>query len=277
MVLSRAVERSLRLARLGLLSGFGILLLFNILVISYTVLLIATSGDPEQFKHVFVPIQWMVLTLDLAAGGLLAIGFWTFGIHHDTIRNQAQNMAIAFAIWFGITLTWRLRLLWTPLEEINPISRLFEEGEYGVFVPHFEFLRVNYVGFLLSSILMFILMVLLVRLIRNYRVYENFQDVNLNRFQMYGLTTMVSAVLLGLGWLAFGPSMTGTPMGQVMLIIYIVAWLSLFLVLPIMGLWVFFPAFIIHRSAVETLKFILRRKSERERAEVTTEIEVARG
>jgi hypothetical protein len=77
---------------------------------------------------------------------------------------------------------------------------------------------------------------------------------------------MVGAMLMGLGWLAFSPSMTGTTIGDLFLVIYVFAWLTLFLVLPILGLWVFYPAFTIHRSAVETLKFILRRKSERDRA-----------
>jgi hypothetical protein len=124
---------------------------------------------------------------------------------------------------------------------------------------------------------MFVLMTMMVRLIRNYRVYENFQDMNLNLFQSYGVLTMVGAVLMGIGWLAFNPGMAGTVGGSVVLVIYLVAWLTMFLVLPILGLWVFFPAFTVHRSAVETLKFILRRRSERERAEVSTEIEVARG
>lgn len=265
------------LARIGLLSGFSLILLFCFITILYTVLLIFSRGDPEHYKNVFLPVQWMVLSLDVLAGACLAIGFWAFGMHHDTIRNQAQNMAMAFAVWTGITLTWKLRLIWTPLEEINPISKRMTEGDYDIFMPHFEFFRTNYVGFLISSILMFALMAMMVRLIRNYRVYENFQSVNLNLFQMYGMLTMVGAVLMGIGWVAFSPSMTGTVGGLLLLVVYVVAWLTLFLVLPILGLWVFFPAFTIHRSAVETLKFILRRKSERERAEVTTEIEVARG
>jgi hypothetical protein len=264
-------------ARLGLLIGFGLLLLFSFVVIAYTVLLIFSGGDPEPYSSLFTPVQWLVLTLDVVAGACLAIGFWAFGVHHDTIRSQAQNMAIGFAIWTGVTLTWKLRLLFTPMEEINPISKRLTEGEYDIFMPHFEFFRVNYVGFLISSILMFVLMTMMVRLIRNYRVYENFQSVNLNLFQMYGLLTMVGAVLMGIGWLAFSAGMTGSVGGSLLLVMYLVSWLTLFLVLPILGLWVFFPAFTIHRSAVETLKFILRRKSERERVEASTEPEVARG
>jgi len=265
------------LSRVGLLTGFGLLLLFCFLVILYTVLLIVSGGDPEPFKSAFIPVQWLVFTLDVVAGAFLALGFWAFGMHHDTIRNQAQNMAIGFAVWTGLTLTWKLRLFMTPMEGINPISKRFTDGEYNIFMPHFEFLRANYVGFLISSILFYVLMTMMVRLIRNYRVYENFQSVNLNLFQMYGMLTMVSAVLMGIGWLAFTPSMSGTVGGLVLLVFYLVAWLTLFLVLPILGLWVFFPAFTIHRSAVETLKFILRRRSERERVETSTEPEVARG
>ena len=253
-------------ARLGLLTGFALLIAFNTLLIIYTVLLIFSRGDPEAYKTFFYPVQWTILVLDIIAGGLLAMGFWAFGKYHDTIRNQAQNMAIGFAIWTIVTLSWRLTLLWTPAEGVNPISKRFLAGEFGMFMPHFEFLRVNYSGFLISSVFMFILMMLMVRLIKNYRVYENFQTVNLNLFQVYGLVTMVGAMLMGLGWLAFGPSMTGTTLGDLFLVIYVFAWLTLFLVLPILGLWVFYPAFTIHRSAVETLKFILRRKSERDRA-----------
>jgi hypothetical protein len=277
MVLSQSEQRALMVARIGLLSGFVLILLFCFVVIAYTVVLIFTGGDPEPYSSVFTPIQWLLLTLDLIAGACLAIGFWAFGMHHDTIRSQAQNMAMGFAIWTGVTLTWKLRLIVTPTEDINPISSRFTDGEYGIFTPHFEFFRTNYLGFLVSSILMFVLMTMMVRLIRNYRVYENFQDMNLNLFQSYGVLTMVGAVLMGIGWLAFNPGMAGTVGGSVVLVIYLVAWLTMFLVLPILGLWVFFPAFTVHRSAVETLKFILRRRSERERAEVSTEIEVARG
>ncbi|UCC93152.1 MAG: hypothetical protein JSW25_00290 [Thermoplasmata archaeon] len=277
MALSRSETRALSVARVGLLSGFGIILVFCFVVIAYTVLLIFSGGDPQPYATVFIPIQWLVLSLEVVAGVCLTIGFWAFAIHHDTIRNQAQNMAIAFGVWTVVTLTWRLRLVLTPMEEINPISKRLTDGEYDIFMPHFEFFRVNYPGFLISSILMFVLMTMMVRLIRNYRVYENFQGVNLNLFQMYGLLTMVGAVLMGIGWLAFSPGTTGTVGGSLLLVIYLVAWLILFLVLPILGLWVFFPAFTIHRSAVETLKFILRRKSERERVETSTEPEVARG
>ena len=251
--------------------------LFCLLVILYTVLLILFGGDPERAKDVLEPIQYMVLSLDVVAAGLLAIGFWAFGMHHDTIRNQAQNMAMGFAVWTAITATWKLRLVFTPLEEVNPISKRLTGGEYDIFMPHFEFLRTNYVGFLISSILMFILMVMMVRLIRNYRVYENFQTMNLNLFQMYGVLTMVGAILMGVGWMAFSPGMSGTVGGSIMLVFYLCAWLLLFLVLPILGLWVFFPAFRVHQSAVETLKFILRRKSEREKAETSAEPGVARG
>jgi hypothetical protein len=266
MVLSQNENRALLTARLGLLIGFSLLIAFNTLLIIYTVMLIFTRGDPEAYKSIFYPIQGTILVLDIIACGLLAMGFWAFGKYHDTIRNQAQNMALGFAIWTVVTLSWRLPLLWTPAEEINPISKRFISGEFGMFMPHFEFFRVNYPGFLISSVFMFILMMLMVRLIKNYRVYENFQTVNLNLFQVYGLVYMVGAMLMGLGWLAFGPSMSGTTLGDLLLVIYVFAWLTLFLVLPILGLWVFYPAFTIHRSAVETLKFILKRKSERDRA-----------
>lgn len=276
-MLSISEQRSLMIGRLGLLSGFALLLVFCILTIAYTVMLIFTRGDTEVLRNAFLPVQWSVYSLDVVAGALLAVGFWAFGAHHDTIRSQAQNMGIAFSVWTVVTLVWRLRLAFTSIEEINPVSKRLSGGEYGIFMPHFEFLRSNYVGFLISSILMFLLMTMMVRLIRNYRVYENFQGVNLNLFQMYGLLQMVGAVLLGLGWLAFSPGLTGSTGGQLMLVFYLVAWLTLFLILPILGLWVFFPAFNIHRSAVETLKFILRRKSERERLESSEEAEVARG
>lgn len=276
-VLSESETRALLIARVGLLSGFGLMLVFCVFVIIYTVLLILAGGEMETFREVLEPLQWLVLSLDVVAMGLLAVGFWFFGMHHDTIRNQAQNMSMGFAVWTVITATWKLRLLWTPLEEINPISKRLTGGEYDIFMPHFEFLRTNYVGFLISSILMFILMTMLVRLIRNYRVYENFQTMNLNLFQMYGVLTMVGAVLMGVGWLAFSPSMSGTVGGSIMLVFYLVAWLLVFLVLPILGLWVFIPAFRVHQSAVETLKFILRRKSEKERVETSKEPEVARG
>lgn len=277
MGLSRSEHRALLVARVGLLSGFGLMLLFCLLTITYTILLIVAGGDPEPYMSVFLPIQWMVLSIDVVAGGLLAVGFWAFGMHHDTIRNQAQNMSIALGVWTVVTLTWKLRLAWTPVEDINPISRRMTDGEYDIFMPHFEFLRANYPGFLISSILMFVLMAMLIRLIRNYRVYENFQNVNLNLFQGYGILQMVGAVLMGIGWLAFSPGVSGTTGGALLLIFYIGAWLIMFLVLPILGLWVFFPAFTIHRSAVETLKFILRRRSERERIVASTEPEVARG
>ena len=277
MGLSVSEHRTLLVARLGLLSGFALMLLLCLLTISYTVLLIVSGGDPEPYMSVFIPVQWMVLSIDVVAGGLLAVGFWAFGMYHDTIRNQAQNMSVAFGVWTVVTLTWKLRLIWTPVEEVNPISKRMTEGEYDIFMPHFEFLRANYPGFLISSILMFVLMAMLVRLIRNYRVYENFQNVNLNLFQGYGMLQMVGAVLMGIGWLAFGPGFSGTTGGALLLIFYIGAWLIMFLVLPILGLWVFFPAFTIHRSAVETLKFILRRRSERERVVASNEPEVARG
>jgi hypothetical protein len=251
--------------------------LFCVMVVVYTVLLIFTGGDPKSYSDVFVPTQWLVLTLEIVAGALLAVGFWTFGMHHDTIRNQAQNMAMGFAIWTGLNLVWRLRLAWTPAEEVNPISVRLTDGEYGIFVPHFEFFRTNYMGFLIASILLFVLMTMMVRLIRNYRVYENFQTVNLSWFNLYGILTMVGAVLMGIGWLAFTPQMSGTVGGSILLVIYLVAWVLLFLVLPFVGMWVFVPAFRIHQSAVETLKFILRRKSERDKAESTTEAGVARG
>jgi hypothetical protein len=272
-VLSSDESRSLLIARLGLLVGFGLLLVFNALLIVYTVLLIFSRGDPQPYEAAFYPVQSTVLSLDLVAVGMLAVGFWAFGAHHDTIRNQAQNMSIGFAVWTVITLSWRLPLLWTPTEEVNPVSRRFVGGEFGMFMPHFEFLRVNYMGFLISGTLMFILMLFLVRLIRNYRVYENFQSVNLNLFQIYGVMYMAGTILMGLGWWAFSPGMTGTTLGDLFLVIYVFAWLAMFLVLPILGLWVFFPAFSIHRSAVETLQFILRRKSERERSVESAEEE----
>ncbi len=276
-MLSKEENRALVVGRLGLLSGFALLLVFSVLTIAYTAMLIFTRGDTEPLRNVFLPIQWSVYSLDVVAGALLAVGFWAFGAHHDTIRNQAQNMAVAFSVWTVVTALWRVRLAFTSIEEVNPVSKRMTDGAYGIFMPHFEFLRSNYPGFLISSILMFVLMAMMVRLIRNYRVYENFQGVNLNLFQIYGLLQMVGAVLLGLGWLAFSPGMTGTTGGQLLLVLYLVAWLTLFLILPILGLWVFFPAFNIHRSAVETLKFILRRKSERERLEATTDADVARG
>lgn len=274
MALGLSERRALILARLGLLAGFALLLVFNLLLIIYTVILIFTRGDPEPLSNVLVPIQSLVFTLDLVAIGLLAVGFYFFGAHHDTIRSQAQNMAIILTVWTIVTLVWRLSLFWTPTEEVNPIIKHYSGGEYDIFVPHFWFLYVNYLGFFISSVLIFIVMVLLVRLIPNYRVYENFQNVNLNLFRTYGMMYMVGAILMGLGWLSFSPGLTGTTLGSILLMIYLVAWIVFFLMLPILGLWVFFPAFTIHRSAVETLKFILLRKSERERYEERVELDV---
>jgi hypothetical protein len=267
-------KRDLFLARLGLLSGFSLLLVLSALWLAYTILLIFTQGDPERIENVFNPIQSLILSLDIVAGAFLAMGFWLFGTHHDTIRNQAQNMAMAFAIWTVVTFIWRLSILWMPAEEINPISKRWEAGEFNMFMPHFEYMRINYLGFFVSSFLMFVLMIMLVRVIQNYRVYENFQGVNLNLFRAYGLFHLVGASLMGLGWLAFTPDSSATTLGTLLLILFIVAWLTLFLLLPILGLWVFFPAFNIHRSAVETLKFILRRKAEREMMEFTHEGDV---
>ena len=152
------------------------------------------------------------------------------------------------------------------MDEVNPVSTRFEGGESGLFIPHFEFFRVNYLGFLLSAILMFFIMTLLVRVIRNYRAYETYQgSIRLNLFRAYGVIYLLATLLLGLGWLAFTPESSATILGTVLLVLYVSAWLMMFVGLPILGLWVFFPAFTIHRSAVETLKFILRRKAERER------------
>jgi hypothetical protein len=259
-------DRPLFLARLGLLTGFALFFVVNFLWIAYVSILVITRGDPEEYSNTYGPMQAMVLVIDLAAGAFLAIGFWWFGKHHDTIGNQAQNMGLAFAIWTLVTLTWRIRILWTPSEDINPVSTKFEGGEYGLFIPHFEFFRVNYLGFLLSSVIMLIIMLMLVRLIRNYRVYESFQStIRLNLFRAYGLISLIAASMMGLGWLAFTPGSAGTTMGVILQTVYVTAWLIMFVGLPILGLWVFFPAFKIHRSAVETLRFILRRKAERER------------
>jgi hypothetical protein len=268
-VLSAAEHRGLLIARIGLLSGFSLMLLLSALWLVYIILLIFTRGDPEPIKNIFNPIQILALSVDLVAGGCLAVGFWWFGTHHDTIRNQAQNMAMAVGIWTLVTAIWRVRLLWTPSEEINPVSKRWTSGEFDMFMPHFEFIRDNYAGFLISAILMFFLMTMLVRLIKNYRVYENFQSVNLNLFRVYGLFYLIGAILMGLGWLAFTPDSSATTLGTIFLVLFIVGWLTLFLILPILGLWVFYPSFNIHRSAVETLKFILRRKAEREMLEQT--------
>jgi hypothetical protein len=259
-------RRPLFLARLGLLTGFALMLVVNLLWIVYVGILVSTRGDPGGYSNIFDPVQTMVLTIDIVAGGFLVLGFWWFGKHHDTIGNQAQNMGIAFAIWTIVTLAWRLRLLWTPADEVNPISTRLESGEYGLFIPHFEFFRLHYLGFLLSGIIMFIIMLMMVRLIRNYRVYESYQgSIRLNLFRAYGLIYLIGVVMMGLGWLAFNPASAGTTVGVILQAIYIIAWLIMFMGLPILGLWVFFPAFNIHRSAIETLGFILRRKAERER------------
>ena len=264
MVLSPSDLRALFVARLGLLSGFALLLVVSILWVIYIIMLIFSKGDPEPLNAVWGPIQSLVLSLDLLAVGLLAIGFWFFGSRHDTIRFQAQNMAMGFTTWTLVTLMWRARLLWTPSEELNPISKRFSGGEFDIFMPHFEAIRANYVGFFISSLLMFVLMLMLVRLIRNYRVWENFQSVNLNLFRVYGLFHLVGAVLMGIGWYAFSPGTTSSVLGGTLLVVFVVGWITLFLFLPILGIWIFYPAFSIHRSAVETLKFILRRKAERE-------------
>jgi hypothetical protein len=237
------------------------MLVLSILWLVYTIMLIFTRGDPEPVRNMFEPIQTTVFSVDVLAASMLAIGFWFFGIHHDTIRNQAQNMSMAFGIWAAMTGLWRARLIWTPGEEVNPVSMRLSAGEFDMFMPHFEFLRLNYLGFLLSGMLMFVLMIMLVRLMQNYRVYENFQNINLNLFRAYGFFYLLGAALMGLGWFAFSPDSSATILGTIFLVIFVVAWLTLFLILPILGLWV---SFAIHRSAVETLKFILRRKAERE-------------
>jgi hypothetical protein len=260
-------RRDLFFARLGLLSGFSLMLVLSTLWLAYTILLIFTRGDPQPVENIFHPVQSLVLSLDIVAGALLAFGFWWFGAHHDTIKNQAQNMALAFAIWTIVTLVWRLSLVFMPSEEINPISKRWQQGEFDMFMPHFEYMRVHATGFLLSSLIMLFLMLMLVSLIRNYRVYENFQDISMNRFRAFGLFNLLGAALMSLGWLAFNPASSATLMGAILLVFFVVSWVILYVITPILGLWAFYPAFNIHRSAIETLQFILRRKAEREMME----------
>ena len=80
---------------MGLLTGFALLLVVNLLWLTYVVLLVFTRGDTEPYKNVFAPVQTMALTVDVIAAGFLAMGFWWFGKQHDTIGNQLQNMGIA--------------------------------------------------------------------------------------------------------------------------------------------------------------------------------------
>lgn len=257
-------KRPLMLARIGLLLGLMLFLLINVLWLIYFSVLIFTRGDPESVWNLYWPLQVMILTIDVVAGALLTLGFWQFGLRHDTIRTQATNVALGFGVWTLVTFTWRLKLLWTPAVEVNPISRHFKGGEFGLFVPHFDFLRDNYLGFFLSSMLLFILMFMLVTLIKNYRVYESFRSVNLNLFRVYGLFHLVGTILMGLGWFAFSPESSATVVGSVLFVVFIMAMCIMYIALPLLGVWVFQTAFVIHRSALETLGFIIRRKAERE-------------
>jgi hypothetical protein len=258
------LERNpLLFARLGIMAGFAILVIVNVLWLLYITILIFSRGNTGQIWDLYSTLQWMVLTLDVLAGALLALGFWQFGTHHEAIQTQAIGVGIGFGIWALVTFLWRIKLLWTHVNEINPVSRRMSGGEFDLFIPQFEFFRENYTGFFVSSFLLFVLMYMLVSLIKNYMVYESYKDVNLNLFKAYGLLSLVGAIIMGLGWMSFNPGTSGTTTGDILFGMFVLGMSLMFVLLPLLGIWVFQTAFVIHRSALETLKFILRRRAER--------------
>jgi len=229
--------------------------------------MVYVRGNVALVWDLFNTLQSLVLGLDVVAFALLAMGFFEFSRHHDYLGPSLQNLAIGFGLLALVTLTWRLTALSLPFEDINAVNRLaLGGGDYGRFVPHFTVLRENFVGFMLSSFLVFMLLNMLVGSLRNYRAIENFPDVNLGLFRLYGLLYLVAALLMGLGWMAFSPDVTGGWQGDALLGVYVVSWVILYVIVPIVGTTVFWYCFVIHRAAVDTLSFILRRKAEKEEA-----------
>ena len=258
-------QRPLLLARFGLLTGFMLLLLSNLLALIYIATIILMRGNTAPVWDFYTSTQSLMLALDVVAGALLAVGFWNFSRHHDYLGPALGNLAIGFGLFTLVTLTWRLRLLGTPFEEINPVSRLASGGgDYSKFVPQFGFFHANFVGFMVSAFLMFLLMNMLVGAIRSYRVFENFQDTNLGLMRVYGILYLGGAVAMGIGWFTFSPGVTGTGLGDALLALFVLSWVILYIFLPLLGARVFTTAFNIHRGALETAGFILRRKQERE-------------
>jgi hypothetical protein len=271
-------QRPLLLARFGLLTGFLLFLLCNLLALVYIATIILMRGNTAPVWDFYTTTQSLVLSLDVVAGGLLAVGFWNFGRRHDYLGPALGNLAIGFGLFALVTLTWRLRLMVTPFEEVNPVSRLATGGgAYSKFVPQFEFFHVNFVGFMVSALLMFILMNLLAGVIRNYRVFENFQDTNLGLLRVYGILYLVGSVSMGIGWFTFSPGITGTGLGDLLLGVFVLSWVVLYIFLPLLGIRVFTTAFNIHRGALETAGFILRRKMEREEAATAPRVGAALG
>jgi hypothetical protein len=113
--------------------------------------------------------------------------------------------------------------------------------------------------------------------IRNYRVFENFQDTNLGLLRVYGILYLVGSVSMGIGWFTFSPGITGTGLGDLLLGVFVLSWVVLYIFLPLLGIRVFTTAFNIHRGALETAGFILRRKMEREEAATAPRVGAALG
>jgi len=266
-------QRPLLLARFGLLTGFILFLLCNLLALVYIATIILMGGAPAPVWDFYTTTQSLVLSLDVVAAGLLAVGFWNFSRRHDYLGPALGNLAIGFGLFTLVTLTWRLGLLGTPFEEVNPVSRLATGGgAYSKFVPQFGFFHVNFVGFMISALLMFILMNMLVGVIRSYRVFENFQDTNLSLLRVYGILYLGGSVAMGIGWFTFSPGVTGTTLGDLLLGVFVLSWVLLYIFLPLLGVRVFATVFNIHRGALETAGFILRRKMEREEASATPRV-----
>ncbi len=271
-------SRPLLLARAGLLAGFAILFVHCVLALTYISLMVYVRGNVVRVWDLFNTLQSLVLGLDVVAFALLAVGFFEFSRRHDYLGPSLQNLAIGFGLLAAVTLIWRLSAFGMPFEELNAVNRLaIGDGEFGRFVPQFNLLRQNFVGFLLTSFLLFMLLNMLVGSMRNYRAIENFPDMNLNLFRLYGLLYLVGALLMGLGWMAFSPDVTANWQGDALLGVYVVSWVILFIIVPIVGTTVFWYSFIVHRAAVETLSFILRRKAEKEESSPSPRVGQALG
>ena len=267
------LSRPLLLARAGLLTGFSILFIHSALCLVYISVMVYVRGDVASVWDLFNTLQSLVLGLDVVAFALLAVGFFEFGRRHDYLGPSLQNLAVGFGLLAMVTLTWRLTALGMPFEDLNAVNRLaIGDGDFGRFVPQFNVLRENFVGFLLTSTLVFLVLNMLVGSIRNYRAIENFPDVNLGLFRFYGLLYLVGALLMGLGWMAFSPDVTAGWQGDALLGVYVVSWVVLYIIVPILGVTVFWYSFIIHRAAVETLSFIQRRKAEKEEASTSPRV-----
>ncbi len=266
-------DRPLILARVGLLGGFAMWIAFSLVALAYISVIILTRGEVKAAWDAYSTLQTMVLSLDIVAAALLTLGFFELGRRHDYLSVPLNNLAIGFGLFALVTLLWRLSLLGAPFEDVNSIHRLSTgDGGYSRFVPELNFLRDNYAGLIVSAFLMFVLMNLLVSIMRNYRAFENFQDVGMGKFRLYGLLQLVSVLMLGMGWLAFSPDYTAGWEGDALLGVYVLAWVVMFLIMPLVGAWAFKDAFLIHRAAIETLSFIIRRKAEHEEATATPRV-----